>query len=65
MSVQTLVGAVLLFGGLVGVYITLYLMNKRTPLPAGCENLKADCDGCKDYSCMNNPSHDKINEGGR
>lgn len=32
-------------------------MNKKTPLPEGCENLKADCEGCKDYACTNNPAH--------
>ncbi|MCF0246897.1 MAG: hypothetical protein HUJ55_08775 [Ileibacterium sp.] len=51
--------AVLFFGTLVGVYILLFLLNKRTPKPAGMENLKADCEGCKDYSCMNHPSHDQ------
>lgn len=59
MPVQTIVGAILLFGGLVAIYIFLFLMNKKTPLPPGCENLKADCEGCKDLSCMNNPHHDK------
>ena len=63
MPIQTILGAIILFGGLVGVYIVLFLMNKRTPLPPECENLKADCDGCKDYSCMNNPNHDKTKGG--
>lgn len=49
--------AILIFGGMVGIYIGLYLMNKRTPLPEGCENLKAECEGCKDFSCSNHPSH--------
>lgn len=42
---------------LIVVYISLYLMNKRTPLPEGCENLKPDCDGCHDFGCTNHPSH--------
>ena len=49
--------AVLFFAVLVAIYITLYLLNKKTPLPEGCENLKADCEGCKDFSCTNNPAH--------
>ncbi|WP_270458848.1 hypothetical protein [Faecalitalea cylindroides] len=49
--------AILFFALLVTIYIVLYLMNKKTPLPEGCENLKADCEGCKDYACMNNPAH--------
>lgn len=49
--------AILFFALLVTIYIVLYLMNKKTPLPKGCENLKADCEGCKDYACTNNPTH--------
>lgn len=49
--------AILFFALLVTIYIALYLMNKKTPLPEGCENLKADCEGCKDYACSNNPAH--------
>lgn len=49
--------AILFFALLVTIYIVLYLMNKKTPLPKGCENLKADCEGCKDYACTNNPAH--------
>ncbi len=49
--------AILFFALLVTIYIVLYLINKKTPLPEGCENLKADCEGCKDYACTNNPAH--------
>ena len=49
--------AILFFALLVTIYIVLNLMNKKTPLPEGCENLKADCEGCKDYACTNNPAH--------
>lgn len=49
--------AILFFALLVTIYIVLYLMNNKTPLPEGCENLKADCEGCKDYACTNNPAH--------
>ena len=49
--------AILFFAFLVTIYIVLYLMNKKTLLPEGCENLKADCEGCKDYACTNNPAH--------
>ncbi len=49
--------AILFFGLLVAIYIILYLMNKKTPKPEGCEDLHADCDGCKDFGCTNNPVH--------
>ena len=51
--------AILFFGTLVAIYIVLYLI-KKTPKPEGCEGLKADCDGCKDYACTNNPSHNQV-----
>lgn len=45
--------AVLFFAGLVGLYIFLFLKNKHTPKPAGCENLRPDCAGCHDIYCPN------------
>lgn len=51
--------AILFFGSLVGIYIFLFLMNKKTPKPEGCENLKADCEGCKDIYCPNHPTKEE------
>ena len=51
--------AILFFGALVAIYIVLYLMNKNTQT-RGCEDLKADCDGCKDFACTNNPAHNQV-----
>lgn len=50
--------AVLFFAGLAGIYALLYYFNHKTPVPEGCEDLKAECKGCHDTSCMNNPAHD-------
>lgn len=57
MDIQNVILAVLVFGILVGINIVLFYMNKKTPKPEGCEDLKADCEGCRDWSCMNNPHH--------
>lgn len=51
--------AILFFGAMVAVYIILFLLNRKTPLPKGCENLKAHCDACHDIHCINNPGHAK------
>lgn len=59
MSASQVITAILFFGALVGIYIVVYLLNKRTPLPEGCENLKPDCEACKDVNCVNNPLHKK------
>ena len=50
---------ILFFGSLVGIYIFLFLKNKKTPKPEGCENLKADCEGCKDIYCPNHPTKEE------
>lgn len=54
-----MVTAILWMGLLVFIYIGLYLMNKKTPKPKGCENLTADCDGCQLIDCTHNPVHHK------
>ncbi|MCI8540782.1 MAG: hypothetical protein HFE68_00405 [Erysipelotrichaceae bacterium] len=51
--------AVLFFAGLAGIYALLYYLNHKTPLPEGCENIKAECEGCHDSSCALHPSHDQ------
>lgn len=61
-QVWSIVLGILFFGALVGIYIFLFLLNKKTPKPEGCENLKADCGGCKDYACSNNPLHNQKNQ---
>ncbi|MFV0254921.1 MAG: hypothetical protein ACK5G7_02180 [Erysipelotrichaceae bacterium] len=41
----------IIISGFAGVYALLYYLNKNTPVPAGCENLTTDCDGCKMVDC--------------
>lgn len=50
--------ALIFLGAMGGLYALLYTLNHRTPVPEGCENLKAECDGCHLTSCENNPVHD-------
>lgn len=33
-----------------------YYMNSKTPVPEGCENLNAQCNGCSIVSCGMNPN---------
>ncbi len=55
--------AVVLFAALGAVYALVYYLNHQTPVPKGCEDLKASCRGCKDVSCGNNPVHDETEKG--
>lgn len=40
------------------IYAFLYYLNHKTPVPEGCENLKAECSGCRITSCENHPVHE-------
>lgn len=55
MDFRQMILAILFFGALIGIYIFLFLQNRKTPKPAGCENLTPECSGCRDYSCPNHP----------
>lgn len=50
--------AALLFAALGGLYALLYYLNHKTPVPKGCEDIKAECKGCHDTACANHPAHD-------
>ena len=52
-----MIPAVLLLAGLGAFYALGYVLNHRTPVPKGCEDLKAECEGCHDFSCGNHPSY--------
>ncbi len=40
-----------------GIYAIFYYFNHKTPLPKGCENLNAECDGCKINLCELHPNN--------
>ena len=43
--------AILIAGALLGLNVWLYIANKKTPVPEGCESLKPDCSGCGITDC--------------
>ncbi|MBP3867635.1 MAG: hypothetical protein J6D38_00845 [Solobacterium sp.] len=42
---------ILIAAALLGLNVWLYIANKNTPVPEGCENLKPDCSGCGITDC--------------
>lgn len=52
----------LVIAAFAGLYALLYYLNKRTPVPEGCENLTTDCDGCKMVECEH---HSNMKEGNK
>jgi hypothetical protein len=52
----------LIFVAILGAfYAGVYLLNHKTPVPAGCEDLTASCNGCSISSCGLHPT--QKNEG--
>ncbi|MBR2824806.1 MAG: hypothetical protein IKE51_00855 [Solobacterium sp.] len=49
MKILYAIGIVL---GLIILYVIGSTLNKKTPVPEGCENLKVNCDACGIQSCM-------------
>ncbi|MBQ9328129.1 MAG: hypothetical protein IJ225_06295 [Solobacterium sp.] len=43
--------AILIAAALLGLNAWLYVANKNTPVPEGCESLKPDCAGCGITDC--------------
>lgn len=48
--------ALLVLGGLGAFYAVTYTLNRRIPVPEGCEELQATCAGCNIHTCGNHPS---------
>lgn len=59
---NSIVYAVIFALALAGFYALVYFINHRTPVPEGCENIKADCEGCNITSCGSHPTHDYTEE---
>lgn len=55
---ENIVGGAFYLGILGAFYALVYYLNHKTPVPEGCEDLKASCKGCHDFSCGNHPSQD-------
>lgn len=48
--------ALLLFTAMVGLYIFLYILNKKVKKPEGCEEDLTECGGCGVLLCPKHPS---------
>ena len=53
----SIISAIFWMGLLVFLYIFLYLENKKTPKPEGCEELTQGCSGCQSIDCTHHPIH--------
>lgn len=53
-----MVTALLWMALLIAIYITTYLLNKKTPKPEGCEEM-SECSGCANIACSHHSAHQK------
>lgn len=53
----------LILAAMVAVFIFVFLLNKNTPLPEGCEHLVAECNSCSQHSCTHHPISEEGNDG--
>ncbi len=57
MPILRYVYAALIFGGLVALYISGYLLNKRVKKPEGCEDI--GCSSCSIKTCSLNTNKEE------
>jgi hypothetical protein len=62
-----LILSIILIVALVGIFFLTYFLNKKTPVPKGCENLRIGAEGCggcnhTDCSIRNKIDFKKIEE---
>lgn len=56
MTPEQFFATVLIIGILIAMFITFFLLNKKTPRPEGCEDLDAECETCPITTCLKNSS---------
>ena len=64
MTPEQITATVLIVGILIVLFITCFLLNRKTPKPEGCEDLEAECETCPITTCLKNTSkkEEKENE---
>lgn len=56
---------ILIIIGMILLYILLYYLNKKTPVPKGCENVKdleSKCSSCSNTTCAFKKKEESKNE---
>ena len=56
MTPEQFFATVIIIGLLIAMFITFFLLNRKTPRPEGCEDLDAECETCPITTCLKNSS---------
>ena len=51
MTPEQIIATVVIIGLLIAMFITCFLLNRKTPKPKGCEDLEAECETCPITTC--------------
>ena len=64
MTPEQIIATVVIIGLLIAMFITCFLLNRKTPKPKGCEDLEAECETCPITKYIKNSSkkEEKTNE---
>ena len=54
MTSKQIISLVVILVVLISIFIIVFLLNRKTPKPKGCEKLDAECDACKVTTCERN-----------
>ena len=54
MASEQIIGTIVVLVILVGLFLVCFLANRKTPKPAGCEDLEAECEHCPITTCLKN-----------
>ena len=58
-----LVIAIITIVALIALFFITYVLNKRTPVPTGCEKVYNEhCHDCKNKNCLYHPKEDQVND---
>ena len=57
MTKEQIIATIIIIGVLIAMFITFFLLNRKTPRPEGCEDLDAECETCPITTCLKNSSN--------
>ena len=56
MTKEQIIATIIIIGVLIAMFITFFLLNRKTPRPEGCEDLDAESETCPITTCLKNSS---------
>lgn len=61
-SISPIASSAIVLGVMIGIFLLVFLLNKKTPVPEGCEDLEAECATCPVKTCLKNTNKEESEE---